>query len=581
MISLPFERNPANSEFAYARISHLEVETPPTIDFGFCPVGETSKRTLMVRNTGQKTATFTLDNGKPFQLSPTSGTIKPGKEIPITVSYKPTDATVFVASIVCYVPGLVPLITKISGIGKYPFISASDTRLDYGTVLFRSGKGNNAIHEKEFELRNQSFVPATFQILPSRGITGFPVFSFTPDRGVIAPESHLIVKVRYKPVAPRAYTCDRFKIITPGGNDVEITCVGQSDGPAVTLARKEAPSRSSGAGKSEKEEEGFVKPKLSRSSSLQFGDVKIGRSTSRVVYLTNHSEIPVPFQFIVEDKGTFFFNRTAGIIPPKLQTHVTLLFEPKVSGNFYRRIFCLFKDQLPLCIDCIGTGFADLSRRPPPLTLAQVDAHRRRQRSGKGHLSPMELEELLQTDQRWFDLTKVDVSPCGGHPQRLSRSGEATELELGIVSQFFETQCGAGKEVGIEQEYLDFGPCLRSRHPEPKTVRVYNRNNAKVTCMWRVPESDDDDDEADFLVIPEIADIPAHGSFLFKVAFLPTQNDFYYNQEVEAYIFFKSNRNFRLVNERTLTPPWCLTIPVFGHTFGAASSQFLPRISTS
>ena len=65
-----------------SRISHLEVETPPTIDFGFCPVGETSKRTLMVRNTGQKTATFTLDNGKPFQLSPTSGTIKPGKKCP-------------------------------------------------------------------------------------------------------------------------------------------------------------------------------------------------------------------------------------------------------------------------------------------------------------------------------------------------------------------------------------------------------------------------------------------------------------------------------------------------------------------
>ena len=569
-----------------SRISHLEVQTPPSIDFGFCPVGEVSKRTLLIRNTGQKTATFSLDNGKPFDLFPMSGTIEPGKEMPITVSYNPTDATVFVASIVCYVPGLVPLITKISGIGKYPYISASDSRLDYGTVIYRSGKVHNVMHEKEFELRNQSFVPATFEIVPGRDSKGYPVFSFKPNRGTIPPESHLVIKVRYKPVAPRSYSCDRFKIITPGGNDVEITCTGQSMGPAIVLARKEAPSRSNGAGKSEKEEDGtsstaIVKPKLSRPTSLQFGDVKIGQVTSRVIYLTNNSELPVPFQFVVEDKGTFLFNRTAGVIPPKLQTHVTLVFEPKVSGNFYRRIFCLFKDQLPLCIDCIGTGYADLSRRPPPLTLAQVDAHRRRQRAGKGHLSPMELEELLQTDQRWFDLTKVDVSPCGGHPQRLSRSGEATELELGIVSQFFENQCGAGQEVSIEQDLLDFGPCLRTRHPEPKTVRVYNRTNAKVTCMWRVPESDDDDDEADFLVIPDIADIPAHGSYVFKVAFLPTQNDFYYNQEIEAYIFFKSNRNFRLVNERTLTPPWCLTIPVFGHTFGAASSQFLPRISTS
>ena len=106
--------------------------------------------------------------------------------------------------------------------------------------------------------------------MPGRDSKGYPVFSFKPNRGTIPPESHLVIKkVRYKPVAPRSYSCDRFKIVTPGGNDVEITCTGQSMGPAIVLARKEAPSRSNGAGKSEKEEDGtsstaIVKPKLSR-----------------------------------------------------------------------------------------------------------------------------------------------------------------------------------------------------------------------------------------------------------------------------------------------------------------------------
>ena len=72
------------------------------------------------------------------------------------------------------------------------------------------------------------------------------------------------------------------------------------------------------------------------------------------------SAIPVSFQFVVEDKGTFQFDRTYGVIPPNLQSHVIIRFDPEVSGNFCRRIFCLLKDQLPVAIDCVGTAYNDL-----------------------------------------------------------------------------------------------------------------------------------------------------------------------------------------------------------------------------
>ena len=94
--------------------------------------------------------------------------------------------------------------------------------------------------------------------------------------------------------------------------------------------------------------------RVNRPTALVFGDVKLGNVMSRVVFLTNESDVPVSWQFVVEDKGTFQFDRTYGVIPPKLEAHVIVRFEPEVSGNFYRRIFCLVKNQLPLAIDCVA-----------------------------------------------------------------------------------------------------------------------------------------------------------------------------------------------------------------------------------
>jgi hypothetical protein len=133
----------------------------------------------------------------------------------------------------------------------------------------------------------------------------------------------------------------------------------------------------------------------------------------------------------------------------------------------------------------------------------------------------------------------------------------------------------------MDATHLDFGPCSRHRPSERKTITVRNNTHGKVSCMWRIPLSDDDDDELDFEVIPECADISPGQTYTFRVVFRPSQDDFYYNQEIEAYVFFKSNRNFRLVNDDTLVPPWCLTCRVFGHTFGGNSEQFIPTMKCS
>ena len=41
--------------------------------------------------------------------------------------------------------------------------------------------------------------------------------------------------------------------------------------------------------------------------------------------------------------------------------------------------------------------------------------------------------------------------------------------------------------------------------------------------------------------------------------------------ELEAYVYFKNQRTFRLVNDHSLTPPWCLTVAAVGHTFSTGT----------
>jgi cilia- and flagella-associated protein 65 len=218
-------------------ISTLKVAIPPTLDLGFCPTGEVTTRTIKVRNIGQQTATFSWKHGPPFVLSPLTGTVKPGQSCNIQVSFDPTDATVFVASAVCNIPGHDPLLMKISGIGKYPFISSSDRILDFEEVLTDIP---SRYVQKEFELRNQSLVRATFKIVAVEHDHD-PVFRFSPTIGCIDPESHIMVKVQYHPKSARSFTCDNFDIVTPGGNTVRMNCRALGMGPQVVLAKKEVP----------------------------------------------------------------------------------------------------------------------------------------------------------------------------------------------------------------------------------------------------------------------------------------------------------------------------------------------------
>ena len=72
----------------------------------------------------------------------------------------PREGTVFVSQAVCRVDGLLPHEMRMTGVGKFAYLSATATELNFGEVQTGDHK------TQTFTLQNQSLVNATFKIVP-------------------------------------------------------------------------------------------------------------------------------------------------------------------------------------------------------------------------------------------------------------------------------------------------------------------------------------------------------------------------------------------------------------------------------
>ncbi|OQR93771.1 hypothetical protein ACHHYP_02303 [Achlya hypogyna] len=569
-----------------ARISMLRVELPSGLDFGFCPTAETTDVVFQLKNTGQIDAHFrwTLpdagEHGRPFVLTPATGDIAAGQTLDIAATFSPKTASVYVvtAHFAAHELGEThqhqETNLKVSGIGKYAYFAASETDLDFGDMLVGGPSTHKSPTEREFVLRNRSLVRASFHIYPME-TDHEPVFFFSPLKGTIPPESALPVRVKYTPLSPGTFTCDHFKIVTPGGHAVTIVCKGRATGPVVTLWKTNRASN------------------LVPGHSINFRDVRVGDAEARVLFLKNESAIPVRFQLMGAANGIFALDKVAGTIPPLLECSILLTFAPAAPGNYYRRLFCLVQNQATVFVDLLGTGY-DADVRPAPFQQAHVDAYRLRCQHNLGHLSPDGLEAL------WAD--QGDALFLEGALQRqrqrtqeptvrlLTRSGEALLADVDVCHEFFVQPDDRHGAILASDALLDFGGGLDAK----TTLVVTNQTRGKVTCAWRIAEAPTAVEGGNFTIYPPVCDIAPGASAEFKVSFNPRQSNTYYFAELESTVYFKSNRTFRLVNPATLTPPWyetwmvaivmswtcrCVVVHATGHTFASADSQFLSKVS--
>ena len=532
-----------------ARLSKIATAIPSHLDFGFCTVNEVTEKTFLLRNVGEIPAKFSWKLKSPITLSPESGTVQPGKATTITARFLPSDAKVVVSQAVLLTEGLAPKTFKISAISKYPHLSASETSIDFGERLC----GAAGAAEKEIEVRNHSDVPVSYEIVRVESDCD-PVFFFSPTRGVIEANAAASFRVKYTPLTHGKFSCDSYSFITPGGNTLHIRCAGSAAGPRVEVSVKQPPQLPG-------------MPPPDRSDAAFFGDVRVGKCSSRVVVVTNASTVPIHYQFVCDPDGIFqFADGTQGIVSAGLSKSVVITFRPRMPGNYFKRVFFFARDQEASFVDFVGTAFDD-DVRPQPLLVRHVDAHRKRQVAGRSFEGP---DEIMQLAARGEDPGAADGIDLPEYDGEWTRSGETTRGRIEVFRQCFLGCDDPTREVSVREREVDFGGSAGD--VQRKVVHVTNRTAAKVVCAWNVSSGA-------FKFHPPAADIAAGETARFEVAFYPQKENYYFCEHTEAHVYFKTNRTFRLVNDEAFVPPWCVSVRLKGHSFPPTVEQFLPKVA--
>jgi hypothetical protein len=120
-------------------------------------VGKTSEFPFTIFNPNAKPLNY-LFKFTEFVVSPSKGVLMPNTYSSFRIEFKTTQASVTVGTVILEVEGEEQRVFKLSAVGKYPYISANASELDFGNVLVTKSIS------KELVLKNNSEVPAEFSI---------------------------------------------------------------------------------------------------------------------------------------------------------------------------------------------------------------------------------------------------------------------------------------------------------------------------------------------------------------------------------------------------------------------------------
>jgi hypothetical protein len=149
--------------------------------------------------------------------------LKAGSKKEVTVTFKPEEAKVTVSTAIFkFKEGekITQKVLKMSGIGKFPFINASDEKINFDQLTVGQQE------TKHITLRNYSLVTSKFEIEKINDDGKDLSFALSQKSGDIAPGSSQKITVTYTPTQVGAFTSTQYEIRVVGGNVLKLVCSG-------------------------------------------------------------------------------------------------------------------------------------------------------------------------------------------------------------------------------------------------------------------------------------------------------------------------------------------------------------------
>ncbi|OWF45565.1 hypothetical protein KP79_PYT24425 [Mizuhopecten yessoensis] len=540
-----------------AVLPEVDIVVPASLDFSMCAAKDIVESNFQVSNTGDLETHVQWKCGDPFTIEPVSAILKSNTSKSFKATFKPSNACVYQGEAVClYGPDLsLGKVTKLEGIGKYPHILVSSpgkpaTTLNKENLEAAVQFGPTPVGsttQKWVELHNLAPVRAPYKVEHPSNTRIDTVYDCSQKTGIVPPMGSVKIPFTYSPNTVDTTSTDYFNVVAIGNvSKSVIKCSGSSKGPTVQLSSK----------------------------VVNFMQIDINDVGTRTVDLVNTSDVEAVYQFMIDcNESVFKFEKISGVLRPNTKSTIILKFHPQHPINYHRQVTCMIHNQGPLFLELLGTCHAEMVK-PAVLLGKHLNRYKAHVHRGLSLYPPEQLNELTHTG-------KLDIDENGALTLREGQSVDKTVNEyedVPIMDQYFNDGFHSDvvqfvPHISMDINNADFGRCQNIRLVEDRILNMTNHTCGKVTVQW-IGGSD-----RTFYVTPSVMDIPPLKSCAFQVSFKPNAPNQFYGAELECYTYYKSLRDYRLVEDTTHFPPWCSTLTCTGHTFQPNNETFLPRLS--
>ena len=100
--------------------------------------------------------------------------------------------------------------------------------------------------------------------------------------------------------------------------------------------------------------------------SINFGEIKVGNTKSRLLKLHNESELEAKYQFFNDQNNIFGISSVVGTVKPKSHVRIIVSFNPNSTICYYERVYCAVLNHKIIYVDLLGTCY-DLLFKPLPI----------------------------------------------------------------------------------------------------------------------------------------------------------------------------------------------------------------------